>query len=136
MSRIDTGVNPRTGLSGIENAKALKLAEINVEYERVMARVTATYPQSEMLTFDKQEQEARAYLADSAASVPLLSALSISRGLDMPELVRRVISKADAFAAVSGTIVGQMQALEDRLMLAETVADVDAIAVLYTMPEA
>lgn len=136
MPRIDRGVNPVTGLSGLEDARAMKLAEINAACERAMASVTATYPQSEMLTFDKQEQEARAYLADSTASVPLLSALSASRGLDLQELVRRVIAKADAFAAVSGAIVGQRQAMEDRLALAQSVADVDSIDVAYTMPGA
>ena len=136
MPRIDAGVNPATGLSGFANAKALKLAEMNAGCERIMAIVTATYPQAEMLTFDKQEQEARAYTADASASVPLLSALAASRGLALPELVRRVIAKADAFAAVSGAIVGQRQAFEDRLTLAATVADVEAIAVSYSLPEA
>lgn len=136
MPRIDKGLNPVTGLSGMENAKAMKLAEINAECERVMASVTATYPQSEMLTFDKQEQEARAYLTDAGASVPLLAALAASRGLELPELVRRVLAKADAFAVVSGAIVGQRQAMEDRLALARSVADVDGIDVTYTMPEA
>ena len=136
MPRTDAGVNPVTGLSGLENARAMKLAEINAACERVMAAVTAGYPQSELLTFDKQEQEARAYTADAGASVPLLSALAASRGLALAELVRRVIVTADAFAAVSGVVVGQRQALEDRLALAATVAEVDAIAVVYTLPEA
>lgn len=136
MPRTDVGVNPVTGLSGLENARAIKLAEINAACERVMAAVTAGYPQSELLTFDKQEQEARAYTADAGASVPLLSALAASRGLALAELVRRVIVKADAFAAVSGVVVGQRQALEDRLALAATTAEVDAISVVYTLPEA
>ena len=113
----------------LAEAKTAKLLEINTECQRVLESLTPTYPERELTTFDKQESEARAYLAEATASTPLLSALAAARGIELADLVQRVIAKADAFAAASGTIIGRRQALEDRLDAAQTLEDVQAITV-------
>lgn len=119
----------------LEEAKADKLEEINAAADSAIAMLTATYPNREIATFDKQEAEARAYAADPAtAQTPLLSALAQARGIELPELVRRVIAKADAFAVASGSIIGQRQALEDRLDTCTTIEEVRAITVNIAMP--
>ena len=118
----------------LEEAKAAKLAEINAAADRAISKLTATYPDREIATFDKQEAEARAYSADSTAPTPFLSALSQARGVGLPELVRRVIAKADAFAVASGSIIGQRQALEDRLNACATLEEVEALTVAISMP--
>ena len=98
------------------------------------AILTGTYPDREIRTFDKQESEARAYAADATASTPLLSALAQARGVPLDELARRVLVKADAFAVASGSIIGQRQALEDRLDACTTLEDVQGITVNISMP--
>ena len=113
----------------LARAKAAKLAEINAACQRALEALTPTYPERELTTFDKQESEARAYLADATAPMPFLSALAAVRGIELADLVQRVIAKADAFAASSGAIIGQRQALEDRLDAAQTFEDVQSIAV-------
>ncbi len=118
----------------LEEVKAAKLSEINAAADRAIATLTATYPDRELATFDKQESEARAYAADATASTPLLSALAQARGIPLDELVRRVLAKADAFAVASGSIIGQRQALEDRLDVCTTVEEVQSIAVNIVMP--
>lgn len=118
----------------LKQTKAVKLSEINAAADRAIATLTATYPDREISTFDKQESEARAYAADPAASTLLLSALAQARGIPLDELVRRVLAKADAFAVASGSIIGQRQALEDRLDVCTTVEEVQAIAVNIVMP--
>lgn len=120
----------------LAEAKVAKLKEINDAADRAVASLTATYPDREIATFDKQEAEARAYAADPSASTRLLSALSQARGVALDELVRRVLAKADAFAVASGSIIGQRQALEDRLDVCATLEEVDALAVILTMPGA
>lgn len=134
MPKIETGPNADTMLSGLEHAKTMKLSEINGAYETAIAALTPTYPDSERLTFDKQEAEARAYIADSNADTPLLSALAEGRGIDRAELVRRVIAKADAFSSASGLITGLRQRYEDMLDAATTVEAVNAIPVTYNLP--
>ena len=118
----------------LDEVKAAKLSEINAAADRAIATLTATYPDRELATFDKQESEARAYAADATASTPLLSALAQARGIPLDELVRRVLAQADAFAVASGSIIGQRQALEDRLDVCTTVEEVQSIAVNIVMP--
>lgn len=118
-----------------KEAKAAKLAEINKAADKIMAALISTYPDREISTFDKQEAEARAYMADPTAPTLLLSALAKARGLSMDELVKRVIAKADAFAAASGYIIGQRQALEDQLDTCKTLEEVQSIVVIIYPPD-
>lgn len=118
----------------LEQTKAAKLSEINKAADAAIATLTATYPDREISTFDKQESEARAYAADPTASTPLLSALAEARGISLPDLVERVLAKADAFAVASGSIIGQRQALEDRLDACTTLEEVQGITVNISMP--
>ena len=118
----------------LATTKADKLAEINAACDGLLNALTAAYPDREISTFDKQESEARAYAADSTASTPLLSALAQARGIPLPDLVERVLAKADAFAVASGSIIGQRQALEDRLDACTTLEEVQGITVNISMP--
>lgn len=118
-----------------KEAKAAKLSEINKAADKIMAALISTYPDREISTFDKQEAEARAYMADPTAPTLLLSALAKARGLSMDELVKRVIAKADAFATASGYIIGQRQALEDQLDTCKTLEEVQSIVVIIYPPD-
>lgn len=118
-----------------KESKAAKLSEINKAADKIMAALISTYPDREISTFDKQEAEARAYMADPEAPTPLLSALAKVRGISMDELVKRVIAKADAFAAASGYIIGQRQALEDQLDTCKTLEEVQSIVVIIYPPK-
>lgn len=97
-----------------ELAKQAK-AQINSEYELAVRELTTGVPDSEKSTWLKQEQEARAYLADSATATPLLDALSAARGTEKSLLVGRIIAKADLYAQAIGTLTGIRQAKEDAL---------------------
>lgn len=114
--------------------KIEKLNEINAAYQQAIATLTPTYPDDERLTFDKQEQEARAWLADNSTSTPFVDALAAGRQMDKAELVKRIIAKADAFALASGSLTGQRQRYEDLLDAAETPEDVAAIVPQYSLP--
>ena len=114
--------------------KVRKLDEINATYQQAIATLTPTYPDDERLTFDKQEQEARAWLADNSASTPFVDALAAGRQMDKAELVSRIIAKADAFALASGSLTGQRQRYEDLLDTAETAEAVAAIVPEYSLP--
>lgn len=118
----------------LEAVKARKLAEINTAYQQAIATLTPTYPDDERLTFDKQEQEARAWLADNSTSTPFVDALAAGRQMEKAELVSRIIAKADAFALASGSLTGQRQRYEDMLDVAETADAVAAIVPQYSLP--
>lgn len=116
--------------------KAIKLNEINISYQQAIATLTPTYPDDERLTFDKQEQEARAWLADNSTPTPFVDALAVGRQMNKAELVSRIIAKADAFALASGSLTGQRQRYEDMLDVAETADAVAAIVPEYSLPGA
>lgn len=120
----------------LDELKVSKLAEINTAYNTATSSLVSTYPSTELLTFDKQESEARAWDADNSASTPLIDALVLGRGIDKAELVRRIIAKADVFAVATGYLTGQRQRYEDQLDAATTAEEVEAIVPEYVMPEA
>lgn len=95
--------------------KAERLAHINRTCDAVLGELKAGYPGGEVLSWSKQEAEARAFAADAAAATPLLDALAAAREITKADLAARVIVKADAFAALSGALIGKRQKLEDQL---------------------
>lgn len=117
----------------LEEVKADKLKEINAGFESVAAQLVASYPQSELLTFDQQTAEAQAYLADSAAECPMLRPLAEARGLTMDDLCQRVMAKHAVFSTATGFFMGQRQKMEDALEAADTVDAVKAIEVVYSL---
>lgn len=102
-------------LMTLASLKADRLAAIAADCEQAIAALRAGYPDSEVLSWPKQEAEARAFVADAAAATPLLDALAEARAVPKAELAARVIAKADAFAAISGALIGKRQKLEDQL---------------------
>ena len=123
-------------LVSIELLKVNKLSEINSAYDAATSSLVSTYPSTELLTFDKQESEARAYSADPSASTLFLSGLAKARGITLDDLVGRVIEKSEAFASAVATLTGQRQRYEDLLGEAQTVEEVEAIVPEYKLPEA
>ena len=114
--------------------KTAKLAEINTAYQQAIAKMTPGYPDDERLTFDKQEQEARGWLADNSFPTPFVDALAAGRQMEKAELVSRIIAKADAFAIASGSLTGQRQRYEDFLKNAQDAEAVKAIVPEYSLP--
>lgn len=120
----------------LQKAKTTKLSEINAACDEILNTAVNTYPQTEVLTFDQQATEADKYLSTGdEADAPLLAALAAGRGITLDELVQRVKAKTTAFTALSGSIIGQRQALEDQLDACETVEEVQLIPVDFDLPE-
>lgn len=119
----------------LDEIRVAKLTEINATYDAVTSSLVSTYPQTELLTFDKQEQEARAWTADNSTETPLVDMLAAGRQIDKAELVNRIIAKADTFALATGYLTGQRQRYEDMLEAATTAEEIEAIVPEYTMPE-
>ncbi len=92
-----------------------KKMEISTAYEQAVFVIRGAYSQTEMDTWNKQEAEARAVIADPASITPLLSAIATARGLSVAVIAASIIAKADAYAASAGTILGKRLALDDAL---------------------
>ncbi len=109
---VNAYINPQKTIAELI-ADALR--EINNEFNKRMLEVKAGVPTDEIYSWDKQEAEARAYLADVEAATPLVNSLATARGIDKAELVSKIIGKADLFAGISGGLIGTRQGLEDQL---------------------
>lgn len=88
------------------------LTKANADFEAAVSRLTASIPASEVSTWTKQEQEARAYLLDNSSLTPLIDAICLARGIDKSYLVDKIIEKADAYAVAIGTLTGNRQKQE------------------------
>lgn len=119
----------------LADLKTAKLTDINAECDRRINAEVLSYPATEVLTFPKQETEARAWAAGNTAATPLIDALAENRGIDKAELVSRIVAKADYFAAFTGKMVGYRQKLEDQVSAATTLEELAAIDPLAGWPE-
>ena len=97
------------------NDKAYLLSKANADFETAISSLTSSVPTSEMSTWTKQEQEARAYLLDSNASTPFIDAICLARECDKSYLVSKIIEKADAYAVAVGMLTGVRQKLEKEI---------------------
>ena len=95
--------------------KAYLLSKANADFETAISSLTSSIPTSEISTWTKQEQEARAYLLDSTASTPFIDAICLARGCEKSYLVGKIIEKADAYAVAVGTLTGVRQKLEKEI---------------------
>lgn len=108
------------------------MQRINMECSISLSTLRATYPDDEVTSWAKQEAEARAWLADNSAPTPLIGSLASTRGIPLDILAAKIIEKADAFAVLSGQIIGLRQAREDAINAASTAAEVRAaLALLF-----
>lgn len=94
--------------------KLTALAAINYECESRLRKLRESYPDSEVISWDKQEDEAR------AGAGPFIAALAQVRGIALADLIGRIIAKADAYAVISAQIIGQRQVLEAQINAGDT----------------
>ena len=127
MVLVDGGVM-WVDLADIEQIRTRKLTEINTACETTLAMIKASYPASEVLSWSVQETEARAYVLDDTKPIPFLTALADARGVTVPNLAALIIAKADAFAGISGSLIGKRQRLEKLAEQATTIEDIEVIA--------
>lgn len=124
-----------TWLPDVSKGKELKLYEVNSGYDSAVSDYMKTYPEAELLTFDKQEKEAREWTEDNSTSTPFLDGLAKARGIDKANLVSRVIKKAEAFQTAISTLTGIRQKYEDEIDAATTAEEIEAIVPEYVMPQ-
>lgn len=125
---------PALSLDDLEKEKA---SEIDTKSQEFVDQKMESYPAFEMLTFERQEREARAFLADDTVATPTLEPITTARNLTVLEIATRVVAKADALNAVAASVAGQRQAYHDQLadaVQAQDIAAVEAITVNYVLP--
>jgi len=92
-----------------------------------MAEVTFGYTVEEFRTWDQQRDEAKAYIADNLADVPMLDAIAASRGVTVVILANSVMVNSVAYSAAAGHILGRKLGLGDLIEAAPDGVELDRI---------
>lgn len=117
----ELGVEPPAGAlsepppPSVDDIASAKLREIKAACDAEVAALAAKYPDTEILSWYRQEREARELQADPNAATPLIDNIAAQRGITREDLAGRIIAKAHAYALDAGAAFGRRQALEDQL---------------------
>ncbi|MCK3654924.1 hypothetical protein A4G19_03815 [Pasteurellaceae bacterium Macca] len=119
----------------LAQAKANKLADINRQAQVFVDAIadTNTTPDFERETWQEQANEAKAWKADATSPTPVLETIASARGIPLDILREKAYEKAIGYQLLGATVAGQRQALEDRLKAAQSLEEVKAIEVTFTM---
>lgn len=117
--------------------KKAKLAQINAQAQATIDPFTMGYPKFEIDSWPTQENEAAAYALDDTAPTPWCDNAATARGIDRLDFIGRVAAKAALFKALSSTVSGYRQNLEDAIddidPESETAID-DLVAIVWVSP--
>lgn len=115
----------------LDEMKAIKLIEINKDYEKAILKVQTEYiPQTEMLSFETQERESLAYKNSNyqdTSLCPFMQAIATARGMDLRTLCDKAIEKATLYRQASGVLIGKRQGLQDRIELVQSLEELNLI---------
>ena len=120
-----------------DDLKAVKLREAEELLNAKLAEISA-YPRAESESFEVQESEAAAYLADNGiarAEIPTITGISLGSQVELTELARKIVENAKDFAPVRGLYLGRYKRVRDLLGTANTVAEVEAVDVAAIFAE-
>lgn len=92
-----------------------------------LSALATPYTPEERETWATQQREARAWIADNTATVPMLSAMAAGRGISVETLAAKVMENVALFESTSGAILGEQQRLLDVIDSASTVAAMLAV---------
>lgn len=111
--------------------KALKLTEINNAYENAILSVQKEYiPQTEMLSFETQERESKAYKDSGYTDTslcPFMQSIATTRGVDLKTLCDKALEKATLYRQASGMLIGKRQGLQDKVEQIQTKEELESI---------
>jgi len=108
--------------------KTSKTNEITNSFNNAVEAITTALPH-EMVSWRKQEDEARAYNADNTVATPFIDAQLVTRDLGetKDELIAKVIANADAYQVAYATLLGKFQNLTNKISIATTVDELNLI---------
>lgn len=133
IAKADYHSDPQAALA---TAKATKLHAAATAAQAFIETVAGLdgVPQFERDSWASQAAEAQAWAADKSAATPILAGIAQARGVPLDDLRAKALAKSNAYTALTASVAGQRQALEDQIRAADTLAALDAIAVAYRPP--
>ena len=133
VAKSDYSPDPAAALS---KAKAAKLHEAATAAPGFIDHVAGldTVPPFERDSWATQALEAQAWAADHDAPTPILAGIAQARGVPLDTLRERALAKSNAYSALTASVAGQRQALEDRIRAATDIDALNAVTIRYAPP--
>lgn len=125
--------DPQAALTAAKAAKLHAAAEAAQRFIDAVAGLDGV-PQFERDSWASQAIEAQAWAADHEAATPILAGIAKARGVPLDVLRERALAKSNAYTALTASVAGQRQAIEDRVHAAADMAALDAIPIRYAPP--
>ncbi len=120
--------------TNLDKANDLKLVKL-YEAERLLQEklnALSNYPAAESASFDVQEKEAAAYLADNEIArteIPTITGIAAGAQVELKELAGKIVKNANSFVPVRGLYLGRHKRVRDLLNKAVTLVEVEAVDV-------
>ncbi|EHJ49483.1 hypothetical protein DFW101_3485 [Solidesulfovibrio carbinoliphilus subsp. oakridgensis] len=133
---------PEEVAEALARAKGAKIAEARAACDAVLDPLGTEYGAWEKQTWDQQATEAAALMADptletntsAGDKIPCIRSMAAARGMPVAELAQRILANREAWLQISGAVIGQRQAIYDRVQAATTAEEVATIDVTIALP--
>lgn len=113
----------------LDELKAAKRAEIWGAGDAILAQVKSNFTAAEIEAWPKQEQGAKDIQAGNTDtdSAKFVAGIAAQRGMATETLVAKIMGHVETYAALSATVIGEQQRLDDMIKTATTQEQLDAI---------
>ena len=97
--------------------------------DAILAAVKANFTEAEIESWSKQEQGAKDIQAGNTDtdSAKFVAGIAAQRGMATETLVAKIMGHVETYAALSATVIGEQQRLDDMIKTATTQEQLDAI---------
>ena len=133
IAKADYHSDPQAALAATKTAKLHAAASSAQAFIEAVAGLDGV-PQFERDSWAAQALEAQAWAADHDAPTPILAGIAQARGVPLDDLRAKALAKSNAYTALTASVAGQRQALEDQIRAAVDLATLDTIAIHYKPP--
>lgn len=122
----------------INDLKSVKLVILNAAAQAFINKHAGidSVPEFEFASWAIQASEAKAWQLDKNAPTPVLDGIAAARGISADALKAAALRKTLAYEQLAAHVAGQRQALQSKIEAAKTQAELDKIAIVFTLPEA
>lgn len=112
-----------------QRAVEAKRHEIWGAGDAILATVKANFTEAEIESWSKQEEGAKDIQAGNTETEAALfvTAIATQRGIETATLVTKILHNVATYGALSSTVIGEQQRLDDLIKAATTQEDLDAI---------
>lgn len=110
----------------------IKRREIWGAGDAILAQVKANFTDAEIESWSKQEQGAKDIQVGNTGTETALfvAAIAQRRGIEVSLLVEKILNNVAVYGALSATIIGEQQRLDDLIKAAEAAQDAEALAAI------